>query len=71
MDRIDVTVEVEDDNVRLTRGTPDELGLRRVSSHMVLSSPYVDIMLWLIGPLGAPEKQNVVQGVLDYLDQTI
>jgi hypothetical protein len=67
---INVTVQTRGGDVRLTRGTPSEMGLEDVSHHMVLSRGDDEIMLWIVGTLDETEKENVIQGVLEYLDES-
>jgi hypothetical protein len=68
---IDITVQIEDHDIRLTVGTPDELGCERVSSHMMLTSTYMEVRLWLVDRLDSAEKQNVVSGIFSYMDKAV
>ncbi len=65
---IDITLQIEDNDIRLTRGTPDELGFPGIASHMVLPSDYMEVRLWLIDRLDSAEKQNVIDGIFHYID---
>jgi hypothetical protein len=65
---IDITLQIEDKDIRLTRGTPDELGFDGVTSHMMLPSDFMEVRLWLIDRLDSAEKQNVIYGLFDYMD---
>jgi hypothetical protein len=67
---INVTVQAHDGDVHLLRGTPAEMGLEDVSHHMILSRGDDEIMLWFVGKIDAAEKENVIQGVLEYLDES-
>ncbi len=65
---IDITVQIEDNDIRLTKGTPDELGYKGITSHMMLPSDYMEVRLWLIDRLDSAEKQNVIYGIFNYID---
>jgi hypothetical protein len=65
---IDITVQIQDHDVRLTQGTPDELGFNGVASHMMLPSEFMEVRLWLIDRLDSAEKQNVISGIFNYMD---
>ena len=65
-----VTVQAEGGDVHLVRGTPSEMGLEDVSHHMILSRGDDEIMLWFVGKIDEAEKENVIQGVLEYLDES-
>jgi hypothetical protein len=67
---INVTVQTQGGDVHLIRGTPSEMGLEDVSHHMILSRGDDEIMLWIVGKLEEAEKENVIQGVLEYLDES-
>ena len=67
---INVTVQAQGGDVHLVRGTPAEVGLEDVSHHMILSRGDDEIMLWFVGTIDEAEKENVIQGVLEYLDES-
>jgi|RhiMetdeSRZDD1v2_1073273.scaffolds.fasta_scaffold2933100_1 hypothetical protein len=68
---LDITVQIEDNDIRLSKGTPDQFGFPDVSSHMVLTGSFIDIRLWIIGTLSTIEKQNVIHGMFKYLDSAV
>jgi hypothetical protein len=69
MKNINITIQIQGSNLRLANGTPQELGVHGISDHVVLPASDIDVVLWLAGGLSRDEKQNVIQGVLAYLDK--
>ncbi len=71
LNHIDITVRAFGGNVQLTRGMPSEIGLGNVAHHMVLSQADEEIILWIVGKLSSTEKERVIQGVFEYLEETV
>jgi hypothetical protein len=69
MKHINITIQTQGSNLRLAKGTPQELGINGISDHVVLPASDIDVVLWLAGGLSSAEKHNVIQGVLAYLDK--
>ncbi len=69
LNHIDITVQTGGGTVQLTRGMPSEIGLDNVAHHMVLSQADEEIILWIVGKLSTTEKERVIQGVFEYLDE--
>ncbi len=70
INHVNITVRTLGGNVQLTRGMPSEIGLGNVAHHMVLSQADEEIILWIVGKLSSTEKERVIQGVFEYLDET-
>ena len=68
MERINITIQSQGSQLMMTRGTPGDLGLEAPQNHMVLTYSFYEVMLWMVGNLSQSEKQNMVEGVQDYLD---
>ncbi len=69
MPRIDITVQTQGANLQLFRGTPQEAGFEGNSSYVVLSYSYANVILWVAGSVSSAEKQNVIQGIMAYMDE--
>ncbi len=69
LNHLDITVQALGGDVQLTRGIPSEIGLNNVTHHMMLSQAGEEIMLWIVGKLTATEKEHVIQGVFEYLEE--
>jgi hypothetical protein len=69
MGNINITVQTQGNNLRLAKGTPQELGVSGITDHVVLPASTVDVVIWLASGISSTEKQNVIQGIWAYLEK--
>jgi hypothetical protein len=65
MRHMDITVQYRGTNLCLMLGKPTTAVHYMVFTHLDL-----EVGLWFVDKLGIEEKQNIVQGILAYFDQT-
>ena len=65
---MNITVQHQDKALCLTRGKPEQVGIQKVSNHMVFSCGDLEITVWVVGMLTMTERQQIIDSTWSYLE---